>query len=109
MSMSLKQRVAEFTWRQWLGWSLIIISSIAWTVLPIIPFLPMSLEAKAAWGGGVFIFAEITWWVAVPLLGKELIELTQRFMAWCKNLINSENESGESVRPETHPTDADNQ
>ena len=24
---------------------------------------------------GVFVFAEVTWWLAIPLLGKEIIDL----------------------------------
>lgn len=59
--------------RKTFGISLLIISLIAWAALPVIPFLPLSSASKAAWGAGVFIFAEIIWWLGVPLLGPEFI------------------------------------
>ena len=56
------------------GYLILSISLIAWAALPLIPFIPVGTSAKAAWGGGVFIFAEITWWLAVVLLGKEIVQ-----------------------------------
>lgn len=63
--------------RKFLGYSLLIISCLAWAALPLVPFLSMDTGQKAQWGGGLFVFAEITWWAAMPLLGKEIIELWQ--------------------------------
>ena len=70
--------------RKLLGYTLLAISCIAWAVLPVIPFLDISTAAKASWGAGVFIFAEVTWWLAVPLLGKEFIEWCQAGWQWTK-------------------------
>ena len=64
--------------RKLLGYFLLIISCVAYTVIPIVPFLDLSVEQKAAWVAAIFIFAEITWWLAMPLLGKEIIEFCQR-------------------------------
>ena len=64
--------------RKLLGYILLAISCIAWLAVLVIPFLPLSAIEKASWVGGVIIFAEIAWWLAMPLLGKEII-------AWCKN------------------------
>ena len=64
--------------RKLLGYILLAISCIAWLAVPVIPFLPLSALEKASWVGGIIIFAEIAWWLAMPLLGKEII-------AWCKN------------------------
>lgn len=64
--------------RKPLGYVLLAISCVAWLAVPVIPFLPLSALEKASWVGGVIIFAEIAWWLAMPLLGKEII-------AWCKN------------------------
>ncbi len=69
-----------------IGYGLLAISCIAWILLPSIPFLPLTTETKITWGSGVFIFAEITWWLAIPLLGKEVIAYWQRFSAWIKGL-----------------------
>ena len=67
-----------------LGYSLLVISCLAWAALPIIPFLPLETPIKIAWAGGVFIFAEVTWWMAVPLLGKEIIELLRLWWQYVK-------------------------
>ncbi len=64
--------------RKIVGYGLLIISCLAWTTLPLIPFFPAETTVKAAWAGGIFIFAEVTWWVAMPLLGKEIIEYLRR-------------------------------
>ncbi len=61
------------------GYALLALSCIAWAALPVIPFLPLETDQKLAWSGAVFLFAEITWWLAMPLLGPEL-------MTWCRQL-----------------------
>lgn len=63
-----------------LGYTLLFISCVAWAVLPLLPFLPGSGEELTALAAGVFIFAEVTWWLAIPLLGKEIIDLIKS--AW---------------------------
>lgn len=73
--------------RKVLGYSLLIVSCIAWAALPIIPFLPLEGEQLAAWAAGVFIFAEITWWLSIALLGKELLEWWQRYWEKLKALF----------------------
>ncbi len=75
--------------RKFLGYSLLIISCIAWVALPVIPFLPMENTEKAQWGGGLFIFAEITWWAAMPLLGKEIIDLMKQGWSQAKSYLKS--------------------
>ncbi len=56
------------------GYALLAISLLAWAALPLLPFLSMEATMKAALAGGIFIFAEITWWLAVALLGKEIVQ-----------------------------------
>lgn len=69
-------------WRRLLGYFLLFVSTLAWIALPVIPFLSMSTTEKASAAGFLFIFAEITWWLGVPLLGKELIEGARKL--WSK-------------------------
>lgn len=76
--------------RKLLGYSLLIISCIAFAALPVIPFLPLESSQKAAWGGGVFVFAEVTWWLSIPLLGKEVKEFTQRLWRWIKTVLRDD-------------------
>jgi hypothetical protein len=63
-------------------------SCIAWAALSILPFLPFDGGRLAAWGAGVFIFAEITWWLAIALLGKEVLDWWQRYWVKIKALFS---------------------
>lgn len=77
--------------RKIVGYSLLVLSCLAFAVLPVIPFLDWETSRKAAWGGAVFIFAEVTWWIAIPLLGKEVLEFCQRYWALLKSwMLRSE-------------------
>lgn len=62
-----------------LGYLLIVLSCIAWAVLPMLPFLPASNQQLLAWAGVVFVIAELTWWVAILLFGPEMIDLAKRY------------------------------
>lgn len=73
--------------RKLIGYILLGLSCLAFTVLPIIPFLDWQTSRKATWGGAVFIFAEVTWWIAMPLLGKEVLEFCQRYWALAKSWL----------------------
>lgn len=67
--------------RLWVGYVLIVLSCIAWAILPLLPFLGFDTERLLAWGGVVFLIAELTWWGGVLLLGPEFIGVTKRY--WC--------------------------
>lgn len=73
--------------REFAGFSLLGVSCIAWGILPVIPFLPASTTEKTAWAGIVFIFAEVTWWSAVPLLGPEFVQFTRSTWSRFKSFI----------------------
>ena len=76
--------------RQFTGYSLLLVSCVAWVALPVVPFLPLSGVQKAGWGGGLFLFAELTWWLAMPLLGKELVDWTQSLWRKLKTMLSDE-------------------
>lgn len=78
------------TWRKMIGFLLLLISCIAWAALPIIPFLPYKTSVLAAWVGAVFIFAEVTWWLAIPFLGKDMIQWGKVLLAKAKELLKDE-------------------
>lgn len=63
--------------RKTTGYALFVLSCLGWAVLPVIPFLPISTAAKAAWVAAALVFAEVAWWLMVVLLGKEVVE-------WCR-------------------------
>lgn len=76
--------------RKTLGYCLITVSCVAWLILPVIPFLSLSTAAKVSWAGGIFIFAEVTWWSAMPLLGKEMLEWGRQIWRWAQNLLDDD-------------------
>jgi hypothetical protein len=73
--------------RKPLGYSLLLVSCLAWAALPIIPFLPYAGAQLVAWAAVTFIFAEITWWLAVVLLGPELLGWFRGCWQKCKALL----------------------
>ena len=73
--------------RKVIGYTLLLVSCIAWGLLPLVPFLPYKAGELAAIGGALFIFAEITWWLAMPLLGKEIIGLSKRYWQYIKRIF----------------------
>jgi hypothetical protein len=50
------------------------VSLALWAALSVVPFLPVTGGRKAALGVGVFVAAEVTFWLAAALLGKELFQ-----------------------------------
>ena len=67
--------------RQWLGVVLLILSSLAYMALPVIPFLELSLAQKSQWAGTLYLFSAVTWWACLPLLGKEFMQWFRRYGA----------------------------
>ena len=63
--------------RKIVGFTILIISCIAYGVIPVIPFLPYETEQLAMWGGAVFIFAQVTWYLGLALLGREIIDYSK--------------------------------
>lgn len=66
--------------RKVLGFTLLFISCVAFGALPIIPFLSYETEQLAVWAGAIFLFAEVTWWLSIPLLGREIIIFLKEFV-----------------------------
>jgi len=88
------------TVRKLTGYILLGVSCIAFGVLPIIPFLPIDGDQKLAWAGGVFVFAEVTWWVSMPLLGPEIVALIKKWWDAIKAYLgrSTDNSAPEEVK-----------
>ena len=71
------------------GYGLLVISCFAWTAIVFIPFLPLESTEKVVWASGTFVFAEVTWWLAIPLLGKEIIEYFRTCWQYVKVKLQS--------------------
>ena len=82
--------------RKLLGYSLLVISCFAWAIIPVIPFLSLSVAQKASWATAVFVFAEVTWWLAMPLLGKEIIDYSKAAWQRCKAFFSRKGDRKES-------------
>ena len=51
-----------------------MISLLLWLTLAVIPFLPMAGKPKAFWALVVFIAAEVTFYLGLALVGKEVVQ-----------------------------------
>jgi len=76
-----------------IGLVLLGISIVAFLLLPVIPFLDIEKGMKYAVSTGLFIFAEITFWVGGILMGKELFDKY-------KSLLNPKNWKKTNTEPE---------
>ncbi|MEE3240687.1 MAG: transporter suffix domain-containing protein [Pseudomonadota bacterium] len=88
--------------RKLLGYSLLVISCLAWTIIPMIPFLSLSVAQKASWATVVFVFAEVTWWLAMPLLGKEIIDYSKAAWQRCKVFFSRKGSLAESQQADNY-------
>jgi len=57
-----------------IGYALLIISILAWVVIPIFPFLGMSTKEIAGATAISLVIGEIAFWASIVLLGKEAWE-----------------------------------
>ena len=53
--------------------TLILVSGIAFGLIFVVPFLPLTLAQKGILVTALVITGEITWWTGVALAGKQLI------------------------------------
>jgi MFS-type transporter involved in bile tolerance (Atg22 family) len=67
-----------------IGLVLMVISIVAFLMLPVIPFLHVEKGVKYVVTTSLFIFAEVTFWVGGILMGKELFDKY-------KSLLNPKN------------------
>ena len=88
--------------RKFLGYSLLVISCLAWAIIPVIPFLSLSMAQKVSWTTVVFVFAEVTWWLAIPLLGKEIIDYSKAVWQRCKAFFSRKVSSAESQQADNY-------
>ena len=65
----------NFNRRQLLGIILVTISTIAWTMVFFIPFLPFENTVKIAAIPGLIILGEVTGYPGLALLGKDALKL----------------------------------
>ena len=70
--------------RKTAGYALFVLSCLSWAALPAIPFAPLDGVEKAAWAAGLLIFGEVTWWLMVALLGKEIIDWWRQGWRWLR-------------------------
>lgn len=93
--------------RRGIGWALMIISTVTWLVgLLVIPFMPLSGTLKLSVIGALFGIAEITFWAALPFLGREVLKAFRRWMnplnwwRWYKNRNAPPAEPAEPAEPD---------
>ena len=71
--MDLKQ-LRRLTPRQVIGLGLLIVSTVAWVFVFVVPFMALDTATKAAIVAGLIVFGEVTGWPGLALLGKEMVD-----------------------------------
>ena len=66
-----------------IGIIFIILSGIFFGLIFVVPFFPLSLAQKGIFISVLVIGMEITWWVGVALLGKQLITKYRKHLYPC--------------------------
>jgi hypothetical protein len=69
-----KARIVTYT-----AIGLIIFSGILFGLIFLVPFLPLTLGQKGIAVTTLIIGMEVTWWVGVALVGKQII---QKYIKW---------------------------
>ena len=67
------------SFRKSLGWELFALSCLSLLLVFLVPFSNLPNTEKVATAGGLYLFSHLTWWLCIPLLGKE-------FIGWGKRL-----------------------
>ncbi|MBD2384312.1 transporter suffix domain-containing protein [Cylindrospermum sp. FACHB-282] len=66
---------------QKLGLVLIILSFSPWLIVPfVVPFLPISITQKAFLIPVMLVVAELTFWLGLLLVGKEVAQRYRRYL-----------------------------
>lgn len=71
-----------------IGIGLLITSTLFWIIAVIVPFTTFSTSVKAALIGVILVLAEISFWVAALLVGKEFVKKYKSYLNpknWRKN------------------------
>ena len=63
-----------------LGFALIIASAVLWAAILAVPFLPVTAVWKVGIGGGVAVVAEVAFWLAAVILGREVVTRYRRYL-----------------------------
>ena len=59
---------------------LVILSGILFGMIFVVPFLPFSLTQKSVFVTVLVIGMEISWWVAVAIVGKQVISKYSKYL-----------------------------
>ena len=80
--LSRDRKGAFASWKRPVGYALLIISTITWCGgLFVVPFLSISAKSKLAWGGALVGIGEITFYGAIPFLGREIVRAFRSWMS----------------------------
>jgi len=57
-----------------LGICLVIVSTLLWVALVLVPFLPLTASQKAFGAVAIAVTAEVLFWIGALLTGKEVVQ-----------------------------------
>jgi hypothetical protein len=64
---------ARLKWLKWVGVGLIVLSFILYGGLLLVPMLALAIEAKVGLSTALVVVGEITYWIGVVIVGRELV------------------------------------
>ena len=88
-----------YTWQFNLGIFLIVLSSLLYALLIVIPFLDISVSIKLGITPIIVIVGEIIFWIGGVLVGKEFIMRHKKYLNplnWTKKNKSCENNNGKN-------------
>src|SRR4029450_1609898 len=85
------ERIRRLNGRQLLGAALLVVSTLLWLLILIVPFLHLETTSKIGAGVAIFIIAEGTGYAGLALLGKEAVQALRKGIHEMKAFFESGN------------------
>ena len=91
--------LASRRFRITLGVSLVAVHGLFWLAVPIVPFLGISGTAKAALIPTFIVSAEVLWWMAIAVLGAEVVRAVRGRLNPLRLFSRLRRPAGEPAKP----------
>ena len=86
------ERIRRLNGRQLFGAALLVISTLLWLLILIVPFLHLETASKVGAGVAIFIVAEAAGYAGLALLGKEAVQAFRKGIQEMKAFLESEDD-----------------
>jgi len=66
-----------------IGIILVVLSFILYGLIAVVPFLPITTPQKAITVTTLIVSGEITWWIGVAIVGKQVVTKYKKYLNPC--------------------------